>query len=202
MTAKPRLAISFDIEATGDTPATASCNMIGVVGVLEDTVPSNDKNWIVFKRRWCIKEYNGRGERCMREFWEKHLDNLKYIEDNAMDPEIVAKEISDFLAELSNKYQWYFVADPASYDWAWLSHFYDKFGPTDKTYIGYKAICMDGMEKALNFMGYTDNYIYELMEPPKEFGLQMSHLADDDAEYQAYGYLKLVNELIKIGKMI
>lgn len=83
----------------------------------------------------------------MREFWSKHLDNLKYIEENAIEPEIVARQISDLLTELSKEYEWYFVADPASFDWAWLSHFYDKFGPVDRTYLGYKAICMDGMGK-------------------------------------------------------
>lgn len=192
---KPKLAISFDVEATGDTPATASCNMIGFVGVLEDSVPSLTKKWTVFKRQWCIKEYNGRGERCMHDFWDKHLDNLQYITQNEIDPYQVAKEISIFLAELSETYTWYFVANPASFDWSWLSHFYDKFGPVDKTYLGYKAICMDGMEKSLEFMGYSDKFINDLMEPPSEYGLKMSHLADDDAEYQAYGYLRLVQKL-------
>lgn len=192
---KTKLAISFDVEATGDTPATASCNMLGLVGVLEDAVPSLTEKWVLFKKRWCIKEYNGRGERCMREFWDKHLDNLEYIISHAIDPYQVAQELSDFLSELSKEYKWYFVANPASFDWAWLSHFYDKFGPDNKTYLGYKAICMDGMEKSLGFMGYSDDYINKLMDPPKEYGLRMSHLADDDAEYQAYGYLRLVQKL-------
>lgn len=52
---KKRLAISFDVEATGDTPATASCNMIGFVGVLEETVPAVGKNWIVFKNAGALK---------------------------------------------------------------------------------------------------------------------------------------------------
>lgn len=49
-------------------------------------------------------------------------------------------------------------------------------------------------------MGYSYSRIDNLMNPPNEFGLHMSHLADDDAEYQAYGYLKLVQELVKIGQ--
>ena len=32
-------------------------------------------------------------------------------------------------------------------------------------------------------------------EPPPEFGLKMTHLSDDDAEYQAYGFLVLMHEL-------
>lgn len=198
---KQKLVISFDVETIGDTPASGSCIMIGFVGFLETSIPSMTNKWHIFKSQWCIKEYNVRGEKCMEKFWSKHLDNLKYIENNAQEPSEVAIAISDLLAELSKSYDWYFVADPASFDWAWLSHFYDKFGPTDKTYLDYKVICMDGMVKALNFMGYNVDHISKLTTPPEEYGLKMSHLADDDAEYQAYGYLQLLKQFRELRNL-
>ncbi|MEX0597679.1 MAG: hypothetical protein WD512_14400 [Candidatus Paceibacterota bacterium] len=192
---KPRLAISFDIEATSDTPATGSCIMIGFVGLLETAIPKVGEPWTLFKKQWCIKDYKGRGERCMKEFWAKYPKNLSYIEEHAQDPTLVAKEISDLLANLNQTYEWYFVADPASFDWAWLSHLYDKFGPVDKTYLGYKAICMDGMQKAALALSsrFDGSWLDNLITPPSEFNLKMSHLADDDAEYQAYGFLALLH---------
>lgn len=190
---KPKVFISFDVEATSDSPATGSCNMIGMVVVLEDSYKSmtdpdfkTEKKWVLYKKQWCIKEYNGRGERCMREFWSKYADNLKYIEENAQEPQIAATDISNFLKKLSLKYDWYFTADPAAFDWQWLNTFYDKFGPEDKTYLGYKAICMDGMETCLRFLGEMP-----VIEIPKDANVKMTHLADDDAEYQAYHFMIL-----------
>ena len=89
------VAISFDVEATADSPAVGSCNMIGFVVVDVNAVPTPDKKWVLHKKRWCIKEYNGRGYRCMREFWDKYPENLKYIEDHAQVGYIVAREISE-----------------------------------------------------------------------------------------------------------
>jgi hypothetical protein len=189
-TTKPKAVISFDVEATGDSPATASCNMIGMVVFLEDAFKNlsnyNGKEWILYKKAWCIKEYNPRGERCMAEFWSKHMGNLEHIEVNAHGPHDVARDISDFLGELSLNYDWYFVADPAAFDWQWLNSFYDKFGPSDKTYLGYKAICMDGMEQCLRFMGQMHN-----ISIPDSANVAMTHFADDDAEYQAYYFMLL-----------
>lgn len=194
-TAKPKLALSFDVEATGTTPESGSMNMLGIVGVLETATPTLGAPWIVCKRRWCIVEYNRRDERCMREFWDKHWDNLMEITRNARPPAAVALELNDFLVELSAEYDWYFVADPASFDWAWLSQFYDRFGPASKLPIGYKATCIDGIEKALEVIGFTREQIRHVATPPAAFGLAMTHFADDDAHYQAYGYLSLLDLL-------
>lgn len=199
-TQKPKVFISFDVEATGDSPATGSCNMIGMVVVHENAYQNRkytDKSWVLHKKQWCIKEYNGRGERCMQEFWSKHTDNLDYIESHAQDPEYVAEDISNFLKELSNTYDWYFVADPAAFDWQWLNSFYDKFGPHDKTYLGYKAICMDGIETCLRFlMGDL------VITVPKSADVHMTHLADDDAEYQAYYYMLLQKHMYMLKSHI
>jgi hypothetical protein len=195
---KKKVAISFDVEATSDSPATGSCIMVGFAVVRVDAIPDPKEQWIIEKKRWCIIDYNPRGARCVKEFWDKYPENLAYIEANAVSPLIVAQEISDYLANLP--YDWFFVADPASFDWQWLNQLYDRFGPENKTYLGYKAICMDGMEKALSYMGYSDEFIDDLITPPPEFNLHMTHLSDDDAAYQAYGYLKLRRFLEGINK--
>ena len=192
-TDKLKVFISFDVEATSDSPTTGSCNMIGMVVVPEGAYRAllypevrAEKKWVLYKKQWCIEEYNGCGERCMREFWSQHLDNLKYIEDHAQPPHIVAADISNFLKELSLTCDWYFIADPAAFDWQWLNSFYDKFGPADKTYLGYKAICIDGIETALRFLGEMP-----IINIPDSANVKMTHLADDDAEYQAYHFMLL-----------
>ncbi|TXG85649.1 MAG: hypothetical protein E6R13_01975 [Spirochaetes bacterium] len=196
---KPVVVISFDVEATGTSPSSGSMNMLGITVIREDMYKTisnypnnksliNGESWYIDKKQWCIKEYNGREDRCMREFWSKYPDNLIYIIQNAKDPKIVARELSDYLSELSKTYEWYFMADPASFDWQWLNDFYDKFGTIDKTYIGYKARCMDSMEKALDMLGID----HDTKKQVEEFGVKMTHLADDDSEYQAYQYILLL----------
>lgn len=210
MTDKPVVVISFDVEATGTSPENGSMNMLGLTVIPENAYKTignysnnksliDGKSWYIDKKQWCIKEYNGREERCMQEFWSKYPDNLIYIIQNAKDPKVVARELSDYLAELSKKYQWYFMADPASFDWQWLNHFYDKFGSSDKTWIGYKSRCMDSMEKTLDILGID----CDTKKQVEAFGVRMTHLADDDSEYQAYQYLLLLRIIHNIrDKMI
>lgn len=202
---KPKLVISFDVEATSRSPHSGSCNMIGMVGVLENTVPTKvvpttgtpeQPGWVLFKKQWCLTEYNGRSLTCMTEFWDHHKDVLFHIQKNARQPDVVMNEISDLLTKLDEEYEWYFMADPASFDWQWLNTLYDRYGRKNKFPIGYKAICMDGMEKAILAMGFpipdtrpTEGYEH----------LKMSHFADDDAEYQAYQYLILRKFLREMG---
>jgi len=179
--------------------------MIGMVVVLENEflrlkeIEENQeinktKKWYLYKKAWYIKEYNPRGERCMREFWSQYPNNLEHIERHAQEPAIVAKDISTFLSELSEKYDWYFVADPAAFDWQWLNSFYDKFGPSDKTYLGYKSICIDGMEMCLRFL--------DEMHSIQVDHIKMTHLADDDAEYQAYYFMKLQAHIHEVKQRI
>lgn len=196
---KETVVISFDVEATGSSPVNGSMVMLGIVVVRESApIPDKNRKWYIDKQSWCIKEYNRRDERCMNEFWSKYPVNLRYILEIAKEPRIVAQEISNYLAELGKKYKYYFLADPASFDWAWLIDFYDRFGPNNKTNLGYKSICMDSMEKALNFMGIPHN----TSEDAKAYGLQMTHMADDDAEFQAYQYLMLMNIMNKYKNLI
>lgn len=203
MTEKETVVVSFDIEATGTSPANGSMIMYGMTIVKENIyghlahMYKSDK-WYIEKKAWYIKEYNGREERCMNEFWAKYPANLEHITKMAQNPEIVAKEMSDYFKQLGEKYNYYFIADPASFDWSWFIDFYDRFGPSDKTYIGYKSICMDGMEKALNFMGIKHNTAKEA----EDFGLKMTHFADDDSEFQAYQYLMLIRIMKSKGKLL
>lgn len=208
-TEKPKVFISFDVEATSDSPTTGSCNMIGMVVVLEDAYRAMrhpdfhaEKKWVLYKKQWCIEEYNGRGERCMREFWSQHLDNLKYIEEHAQPPHIVAADISNFLKELSLTYDWYFISNSAAFDWQWLNSFYDKFGPADKTYLGYKAICMDGIETGLRFIDAIPYGELRTMIIPNSANIKMTHLADDDAEYQAYYFMMLQRHMNALRQIL
>ena len=60
---KPRLALSFDIEATGETPLEGSMVMLGVVAVLEDTIIFDaNLDWVVASKQWCLEEIKDPGD--------------------------------------------------------------------------------------------------------------------------------------------
>lgn len=195
--------ISFDVEATGESPESGNMNMIGFTVVKEDMYKTIDTMkredaWYIDKKGWCIHYFDKFSERCKREFWDKYPVNLRYIKEHGKTPDVVAFEISEYLRELRKKYRYYLIADPASFDWQFFNTFYDEYGPSDKIDIGYKSICMDGMEKALGFLGIP----FDTITPTEAFGCRMTHLADDDSEYQAYQYLMLLRVMNQYKALI
>lgn len=196
---KSTLMLSFDIEATGDSPSSGSMVMLGICAIHKGVTPEQDRfKWIHSEREWCIQEYNRRDERCWNEFWLKQQAVWHHIQKHAQSAHQVAAEIHEYVSELKKTYTIEWWADPAAYDWMWLKSFYDLFRPKNAIDLGYKAECMNGNENALKLLGLTRTEISKLTTPPKEWNLQANHHALDDARYQAYGALMTAQTILKL----
>ncbi len=185
---KPRLLLSFDVEATGDGVLTGSMVAIGIVGAIEDTKVSANANWVHVRKQWCLEEIIPRGELCWAEFWTKHLDVWNYIQKNKVHPTVAMRELSNWLKELSSTFSVYWVAMPAAYDWMWLKSYYEKYGPEDKFEIRFKAECINGYRNVAALFGLeVVNQFNEYITPKH---LALTHYPVEDAERQAYMYLR------------
>lgn len=195
MADKPEIIISIDVEATGTSPATASCNMIGAVAVLAGVDP-DEKDYVVSKLRLCIEELPNRpmDDRCRREFWERNDENkalLNYIRENAEPPADAMKRFADWYSELLKSYDcWNFLMRPSSFDWQWVNCLYDEFGPKDKPDLPFSHLCLTTAQKFFaHLSGIPVREIRQRIVCPN---VKHTHYADDDAHEQAYCYLKLL----------
>lgn len=188
---KPKLALVFHTGATGDSPANGSCVMLGIVGVLEDTVPTDaNRDWIVTSRTWCMEELDGRNDCTWNEFWVHYPELWERVESEAVHPSVVMKDLSDFLTVLSEDYDWYFVSWPAAFNWQWLKYTYDKYGPEDRTWIGYKAECMNGYENALDVLQLNKDAFFKVIYPTSDPTCAAKYTGDAAYTY-AYVFLKM-----------
>lgn len=194
-----KILLSVDIEATGESPTTSSCVMIGCAVFREmDVMPETSlENWLIEKKSWCIKEIENRpaSQRCISEFWVRHPDLMAHIKNNAIPPTEAMLDFANWFRDLSNKYKVVIIARPASYDWQWINCLYHEFGPKDKPQLPFSVICLSTIHKTIemiypNMTHSWSSYLYH----PK---IKMTHFADDDAVYQAYMYLRTIYWLKK-----
>lgn len=197
---KEKVYISVDIEATGNSPVTSSCVMIGCVvfRIIDDiTTETLGNDWIIDKRRWCIREIVGcpMNECCKTEFWSKHDDVWKYIQENALEPKFAMLSFTNWFVDLSKKYDIVFCARPMSYDWQWINCLYDEFGPADKPRLPFSGYCISTLIKTFDMLCPKWDDIIKPQLNIERF--KMSHYADDDALYQAYMFVKTISWLKK-----
>lgn len=189
---KPSIIISLDVEATGVSPATASCVMIGAVAMLANVDPDNS-NYIVDKKQWCLEEQSGKviEQRCWDEFWSNNMNVWTYIKAHEQPVEIVMKEFADWYADLSTKYDGLkFVMKPASYDWQWVNALYDEYGPENKPTLPFSNICLSTLISfVIKTLKINQEVLYEKIKCPT---VTHTHFAGDDAHEQGYAYLKLL----------
>ena len=196
---KETIYISVDVETTGASPCTSSCNMIGCV-VFKDiniTPETPQPEWIIDKKHWCIREIPGRPmtKVCNDSFWIKNRDLLEYINTNAIDARDAMIDFSNWYKFYSDKYNCVFIARPSSFDWQWINCLYEEFGPANKPVLPYSIICLSSIFKTAIMLGIDwNNTIAPLFEHPT---IKLTHYADDDALYQAYMYLRITHWLKK-----
>lgn len=207
MTEKTNAILSVDIEATGDSPCTSSCVMIGCVllkdfGGKVDPNPNKQGEWLLDKKAWCIQEQPNRPryQKCWDQFWVNNMDVWKHIQDNAISPSEAMLEFDLWYREIIQKYNIKIVCKPASYDWQWVNCLYYEFGPQDKLSLPFSCICISTMYKMLEFVGVKRSFTTNLTS---HGNFQHTHLSDDDALEQGYAYLKLayfIKNNLKIKK--
>lgn len=194
ITEKKTVFISFDIEATGESPTTSSMVMLGCVacivpeeGLVEEKKPHN---WVLEEKQWCLEEViftrKDENNRCWNDYWKKHLGVWEFIQKNKIHPATAMRQLSDWLSELSKTYVVKFVAKPAAYDWMWLKSCYDLYSTTSSFDIGFKAQCINGFKDAAEEAGFGK--IFAEYTTPKE--LKLTHYAVEDALAQGYLFLK------------
>jgi hypothetical protein len=190
---KPTVIISLDVEATGTSPATSSCVMIGVVAMLDNVNP-DCTDYVISKKCWCLEEQPGKiiDKRCWDEFWMNNINVWNYIQEHKQSVQIVMKEFSEWYYDLTTKYSGLrFVMKPASYDWQWINALYDQYGPLNKPVLPFSNKCLSTMINLVsNYKGISNNNIWQMIKPPAD--LQHTHFADADAHEQGYSYLKLM----------
>lgn len=191
---KPAVIISLDVEATGTSPATASCVMIGAVAMLDDPTKNPDEHtYVVSKRQWCIEEQAGktRDKRCWDEFWARNMDVWNYIEQHKQPVTSVMRQFAEWYASLQAKYTGLrFVMKPASYDWQWVNALYDEYGPSDKPALPFSNVCLSTLLSHVRetHPKLSGNELNRLTKCPD---FEHTHMADDDAHEQGYRYLRL-----------
>jgi hypothetical protein len=188
---KRRVAISFDVEATGPAPTTNSCVMLGFVAVFEDVTepnPYDTTGWLVDRCQWCLQEYRPADSKCWNDFWSNNLNVWEHIQANALSPYQVMREFHDWFDALNQAYTVRFVAKPAAYDWQWLNCLYAEFGPADKLDLGFKATCLSTMLHVCELAGADRNTLHREISFT---GFKHTHMADEDALQQGYQFLKL-----------
>ncbi|QKF94356.1 ribonuclease H [Fadolivirus algeromassiliense] len=193
---KQKIIISVDVEATGDSPATSSCVMIGAVAVLDDIVPDPTKkgDWVISQKAWCISEIENKppSKDCWNGFWLKNQELWNHIKAQQLSPFQAMAEFAAWYRELNKKYVVRFLAKPASYDWQWINALYDEYGPENKLKLPFSIICLSSLLKVVDIVG-ADWKDIDLRDPT----MPHTHYADEDALGQAYAYLKLVDWMKK-----
>lgn len=185
---KEELILSFDVEASGPAPSVSSMVALGVVAVLNNSIPLN--NWVIDSKQWCLKEVLPKDQKCFDEFWSKHMPVWEFILKNAIEPKKAMEELSDWLKELSKTYKLSWVAKPAAYDWMWLQCYYEQFGPEGKFPIGFKAEDINGFRNTIQTIPMeeaTRNNFTKFIEPTD---IPLTHYPVEDAKRQAYMYLR------------
>ena len=195
MSEKENAILSVDIEATGNSPTTSSCVMIGCVlmkdfGGKIDPDPSKPETWLIEKKAWCIKEQENRPpeQKCWEQFWLNNMNVWKHIQDNAISAKDAMLDFDEWYRRVIEKYNIKVVCKPSSYDWQWVNCMYDEFGPEKKLMLPFSCICLSTMFRMVEMIGCKRDFVTKLTKHPN---FKHTHLSDDDALEQGYAFLKL-----------
>lgn len=189
--------ISFDVEATDDSPTTGSVVSIGMVAIRENADPESD--FIVDEKQVYIREYNSRSDRCMRDFWQKFgMDKLEYTQDPIRSKHVkeAVVDIYNFVENIRNNPAYIFkgfAAKPAAYDWQWLNTIFSMHKTDDMKSLGFKAKCISQMIDDVE-MAYNKEYVMNVLKECPH-GWTNSHDSLEDAKYQGWMYLVLRKSL-------
>jgi hypothetical protein len=189
---RPRLIVSFDIEADGDSPAKNSMLSFGAVAFDETSRAEVDAMQMNLKpRAGCVQD-----ERCMREFWANHPDVYKFVQTDQISGEAFAKRIADFWCQWSKTHTIRWVANPSAYDWQWLNFYYNLYKTAEMPNIGYSAKCMGSVLTAIAQRDGFDEDEYERKRFEFLASKMKGHVAHNpewDARVQGLFYFDIIS---------
>lgn len=122
---KGSVIFSIDIECRGQGPWRHGIISIGVC------VGSATKEEVIEKRRWDLAPFPGQTmeQRCMDEFWSKHLVHLQTLTAHAMDPVVAMREFRAYLDSCYTRFSdVYLVCDNAGFDFGNINAYLDRAG--------------------------------------------------------------------------
>jgi hypothetical protein len=187
--------LSFDVEATGPAPGAYSCIQIGVRVCLYADDPSDQPGKLDWQKEGisvCLKEAkDGARSASTMKFWADNQATYDRICAESVDPAVGMNTLHSWLEQVYAKYEvreW--VAWPSSFDWQFFNSYYHRYVDAAKTLtsLPYMATCMSGMLKTLTLLGHSKEAVLGYMKTT----LPHTHYALDDADEQAYQYLRLL----------
>lgn len=189
---KPKLYLSFDIEADGTNVMCNNMLSIGIYGV--DKSESE-----IFTFYANIEELDGhiQERKCMEEFWSHHPLAWENTQKNKQSVFEVMKYLSNSFIELSKNYRIEFIAMPACFDWMFFKSYYEFAKQIDNTItydIGYSCTCFSTMIKTYKTQNKMSNReINNLLKTFVNINPYKEHNAIYDAKVQAIQFIKLLN---------
>ena len=119
---KTKIVLSIDIETSG-------CNLIdnGILAI--GYCIGNLDGEVVFKDRINMLLDDGCyfEERCVKEFWSKHEDVLKIIQEDAVGPHIGIRSFVDMVYDLEDQYELIIISDNPVFDIGFINYYMAKY---------------------------------------------------------------------------
>lgn len=208
------VVISFDIESRGKD---LRKNGIASVGIC---VAKCDVLEVIHKERIDLKplsffELNADGsvsvefqqfeERCVREFWSKNSENLKRMQENAIDPLVGIAQFRKLIDKYDDKvlYEARIITDNPSFDASMLNYYLSRANLEPLHFDSasrYRSVVdTDSYSRGVLHMGYGNPWVSDEVLI-KKYGLTANHadhdhMPENDAEYIYSFHTELVNNL-------
>jgi len=180
----PPAYCSFDVEMDGNNPMLNSMRSIGIA-LFTEKDGKIDSLYMNIMPRPETKP----NPKTMRDFWERHPQQWKCVNENPLRPEAATANLASWLRYHEKSYTLKWVARPACVDWMWLKCYYETYGPAVKPDIGYYCHCLSTMLRSY-FLTYPVRDKRAVMAELSN-NLPYNHNALDDAVCQGTIYMNL-----------
>lgn len=188
----PAAYVSFDVEMDGPNPMQHSLRSIGLALFVESGALIDRLYMNVLPR-----EGHAPHPKTMRDFWERHPEQWRLVNQNALRPEQAMATLAQWLRRHSEFYTLKWVARPACVDWMWLKCYYETFGPAQKPELGYYCHCLATMLRTYFLVYPTRDKKAKMSE--LSGNLPYNHNAMDDAVCQGAMYMSL-RKILEVTK--
>ena len=188
--------LSFDIESTG--PNIIKNEIIAIGYCLGDNYGN-----ILYKKRINIKYTQPFDKICYKNFWSKHQDKLKILQNDAVKPD---EAISEFIKDVDAAFAEYdlkIISDNPSFDVGFINYYLALY--LDRKPINYKfneiytpVYDTDSYSRGVVHATYDkDVYDSELIKKYKlEIDQKYDHLPDNDAAYIYLFHTQLMKKAV------